>query len=118
MVAVMTRLEALIALREVVEAGRDDLDVLGATTQSEIMFGHSGNYVYVIDAYRGSIDAARKLHQAVLPGWEWEIASSDAAAVFKGDVLRGPAELAAATCPARAWLLAILSALIAQEQSQ
>ena len=62
------------------------------------------------EAYLGSLDAAKALHEALLPGWGWDVASSDAAAVFKGNALHGPAELASSTTPARAWLLAILRA--------
>lgn len=65
-------------------------------------------------AFSGSLDAAKALHEALLPGWEWDVASSDAAAVFRGNALHGPAELAAAANPARAWLLAILGALAAE----
>ena len=61
-------------------------------------------------AFHGSLDAAKALHEALLPGWEWEVASSDAAAVFHGNDLHGPCELAASTNPARAWLIAILKA--------
>lgn len=77
-------------------------------------------------AYKGSLDAALALHNAVLPGWtldqmnEWHahgksagwyvclIRHSDPKIRSRGGDFDIP--------PARAWLLAILSALIAQEE--
>jgi len=76
-------------------------------------------------AYGGSLDAAKALHDAVLPDEGWELwrtgkypgmipGSPDhefAAAVGWGHVVKGYADT-----PARAWLIAILKALIAQEK--
>ncbi|UNY40270.1 hypothetical protein KLEP181_gp63 [Paracoccus phage vB_PmaP_KLEP18-1] len=69
-----------------------------------------------VRAYHGDLNAALALHEALLPGWEWDVASSDAAAVFTGSALSGPSELAASSTPARAWLLAILRAYRQQVQ--
>lgn len=65
----------------------------------------------VLEAYRGSLDAAKALHEAVLPGWGW-------AATQVGANVEGPTEFYSddATTPARAWLIAILKALIAQAE--
>ena len=64
-------------------------------------------------AYKGSLDAAKALHDAVLPGWRWEGGSGG---LF--DVWDDPAEpyKGSSDIPARAWLLAILRALIAEAQ--
>ena len=61
-------------------------------------------------AFSGSLDAANALHVALLPGWDWGVSSSNAAAVFSGKLISGPSDLASADNPARAWLLAILLA--------
>ena len=79
-------------------------------------------------AYAGSLDAAKALHDALLPGWWWAVGTckvSDDARVSPDDDLRAPdgGEWAEYTDidrrppgnPARAWLLAILRA---QERSE
>jgi hypothetical protein len=53
-----------------------------------------------------------------LAGWGWEVSNEDTAAVFYGNSLSGPCKISASDTPARAWLLAILEALIAQEENQ
>jgi hypothetical protein len=72
-------------------------------------------------AFHGSIDAAKALHAAVLPGWinvdiiwsstpltsTWRVTMSDGRRVAK----------ASNPDPARAWLIAILKALIAVEDT-
>lgn len=64
-----------------------------------------------VAAFNGSLDAAKALHDAVLPGFRWEGGSGG---LF--DVWDDPAEPHKGRCdiPARAWLLAILRALIAE----
>jgi hypothetical protein len=75
-------------------------------------------------AFSGSLDAAKRLHDALLPGWWWSIGTckvSDDARVSPDDDRRAPdgGEWADYTDvdqrppgnPARAWLLAILRAL-------
>jgi len=71
---------------------------------------------HAITAYRGSLDAALALHEALLPGWTW-VAGGDALGAFAyvaetpeaeyqmdiGDEVRSEN-------PARAWLLATLKA--------
>jgi hypothetical protein len=113
-----TRKDALTALRDKVRTGTaieaDFAEAWPNATQSE----HSNAWL----AYIGSIDAAKQLHDAVLPGWTRDV---DATAPECGiDVtLWRPIPCgqysqfrATKDCEARAWLLAILSALIAQAQ--
>lgn len=64
----------------------------------EAALGMKPSYADGWGAYRGSLDAALRLHEALLPGWEWHLKS------WSG----------MADTPARAWLLAILRALQAQ----
>lgn len=71
------------------------------------------------NAYFGSLDAAKSLHEAVLPGWEWRL-RDNRAWVWTGVLVYGGEEVETAEfcgLPARAWLLAILDALIAKEAS-
>ena len=65
-------------------------------------------WVYL--AYKGTLDAAQALHDALLPGWEWNIDAGDGAYVEnRGDFgLEYSADIPG--MPARAWLLAILKA--------
>jgi len=62
-------------------------------------------------AYRGSLDAAMALHEALLPGWGWARLNDRMAVELAGSIYsaRGP-------CPARAWLIAILRAYRAAQR--
>ena len=71
------------------------------------------------DAFFGSLDAAKALHEALLPGWAWEIMTinypekTSYVVMLKGRKVR---DLMASgnQNPARAWLIAILKAYRAQ----
>lgn len=114
----MNKLQALTALRDKVKAGQDNSELWRPAL--------SDHGVIAMHAFHGSLDAAKALHDAVLQDFVihrigqryggvceadimqlsadgWHNASKDARfSVFNDD-------------PARAWLLAILEALIAQE---
>lgn len=103
----MTDLDKLI---EAVEAGSiapHDLDAfiptLGLTTAAN----------YALDAYRGSLDAAKALHDALLPGWWCELRLSTRPRAVIGRI--DPESEGQDGCLARAWLLAILKAHRAQD---
>jgi hypothetical protein len=118
----MTRLKALKDLKAKVEAGEaqdaDFANVWPATAKRDW-----GTNWLALKAYQGSLDAALRLHEAVLPDKGWGVeyvakypnltaaGSSHRAVVGWGTLHKGFADT-----PARAWLLAILSALIAQEE--
>ena len=80
------------------------------------VFGNGTDLVYAYQAaFDGSLDAALRLHEALLPGSGWVLDTTEAGTdahvyprlgneVFSGDAIT----------PARAWLLAILRALQAQ----
>lgn len=61
----------------------------------------------VAQAFYGSLDASKALHEALLPGWGWTV-SADGSSVYGDDpkVYDGDD----ARSPARAWLIAILKA--------
>jgi len=63
-------------------------------------------------AYSGSLDAAYDLHEAVLPGW-WYSLDRKTAYITNGE---DGSWFTAYSCnnPARAWLIAIIKALIAE----
>jgi hypothetical protein len=116
----MTRLEALKALKAKVEAGEYDHRAFRAVWPfSE---GPEDIGSHAIYAMKGnSLDAAKALHEAVLPGWQYTV-YSDSVEVTKtrreGDYEFINRHDGDADFPARAWLLAILSALIEQEEQQ
>jgi hypothetical protein len=109
----MTRTEALIELRDKAQAG-----AFGSpdTPHADLPVTH------LIQAYCGSLDAAKALHETVLPGWAWAVKTlaTDACQVWLDSAygLRRIGYIGTAKDPARAWLLAILEALIAQEQGK
>ena len=113
----MTRKQALIELRDKVEAGGDTPgEVLEIETALNVK-PLGGHVTTLWKAARGSLDAAKSLHEAVLGcKWSWNVYDEGQASVAMG----GSAEDGAyfgkfSDTPARAWLLAILEALIAQE---
>jgi hypothetical protein len=117
----MTRLEALKELKEKVEA--NNIDALPDNCFRHAFAGMktAGIAFIVSEAHEGSLDACLALHEAVLPGWKHETwggyaGGAGGAAVYQS-VLSSTKEQSPAG-PARAWLIAILSALIAQEESQ
>ena len=75
-----------------------------------------------MDAYCGSLDAAKALHEALLPGWEFGVTinadePTPAAYVAKWGATEGSIGdgfEAQAVTPARAWLLAILKAKLGE----
>lgn len=108
----MTRMDALRALREKVAEGEWDFS---PDAPARVVFPYKSATVDDLgltarEAFDGSLDAAKALHEAVLPGYVWLVLSANAASVGIGaEVYSGDADT-----PARAWILAILDALIAQ----
>lgn len=100
------RLEALEELKAKVEAGEE----VSARDASRLW---PNGYAHAVNAGHGSLDAAMALHNAVLSGCMWRITPRRCVI---SDVHGNLASIRSDT-PARAWLLAILSALIAQEQA-
>ena len=108
----MTRKEALAELIQKVEAGKP--------AKVRIWYWAVGSrYNVASKAAAGYLDAAKALHEAVLPGWPYTIENVTGqnyrAWTDKSRNLRRPGFSDRGPCPARAWLLAILRALYAQE---
>ena len=106
----MTRKEALAELIAKVEAG--------ASTRTEIevaailAVGADQRCIDVGSAFIGSLDAAKALHEAVLPGCRWGVGDTRAGVYINGSYC---SEIVETNNPARAWLLAILRALHSME---
>lgn len=106
--------DALTRLADAVEAGtihRSDLDAFIPA------FGLSSEANNALDAYKGSLDAAKALHDAMLPAMFWNMGHLDhpslgyVCTVADGHFADSPSWRGYAMNPARAWLLAILRAL-------
>ena len=109
------QIAALDALIGAVEAGDRHLCPFWKVWPPE---SKDGRLAYIADnAFTGSLDAAKALHEALLPGWfpgmsknihhgHWYAWVQDKATAHFSAVEPDPA---------RAWLLAIIRALIAQE---
>lgn len=111
----MTRLDALRGLLAKVKADNCDFDWGFAASPSRKSL--PTEWHNAMNAYLGSLDAAKALHDAVLPGWAWT-ASEVGADVIRdedsGDPFVAPYS-GDCDLPARAWLIAILKALISEE---
>lgn len=101
--------QALRELRKRVEAGEWPADFLAIDSNSDLAKVTTAT---MYGAFSGSLDAAMALHEAVLPGWVMESVHLHGEVAIKR---RRPLDTAygyADGNPARAWLLAILAALI------
>lgn len=113
----MTHLHKLI---EAVEAGTLDAMQCGqyGSVIAPYCNGCTITFLTLLHAHDGSLDAAKALHEALLPGWEWMIANKRSACVSPSDKMRSEGVLGqvgkSEDNPARAWLLAILKAYEAQ----
>lgn len=111
--------EALERLIEAVEVGEWDGSWRGVLEADKMMPPQAFS-----DAYHGSLDAAKAVHDAILPGWPMVYLSRYGPAPHRwsaeladlGKLAREPRRtvLERGDCPARAWLLAILRAKLAE----
>jgi hypothetical protein len=100
-------------LIEAVEAGDDDaVNTItfgmssAAKNKGECFPAHEMLLAYFHD----SLDAAKDVHDALLPGWAWNIDAGDGAYVENRGDFGVPCPADIPGMPARAWLLAILKA--------
>jgi hypothetical protein len=100
--------QAIAALIEAVEAGGSIPKGLRSRA-----LGHVGSASLAHLANRGSLNAALALHEALLPGWHFDVAT-EANSGFYAHVspkfLGRISHISCSTTPARALLLAILKA--------
>ena len=116
----MDKVEALEALLEKIENGEAD-EAQGVAKQIASAARDSGNtfpHHLVMKAYSGSLDAAKKLHEAVFLGWEWRLGLSNAVIWLVNGKDGAPRHSGMSHIAARAWLIAILRALIANEHKR
>jgi hypothetical protein len=82
-------------------------------------FGPHDEWSHFFSSYEGSLDATKALHDAVLKNHQWHISNEANGDGYVCSIFDNKRDRYTATthqpCPARAWLLAILEALIAQE---
>lgn len=109
--------DALKGLIDAVDAG----DVIAAINWS--IFGwkdHSAECcANIFKAHNGDLNAAKALHDALLPGWIFDVTNGSAFVMRDlpdADLTHDmcPQYLGEADSPARAWLLAILRAKLAE----
>jgi len=109
--------------REALEAAIDSLEAGDNPTQAEwiVLFPDlptDDDYPrtrMAAGAAVGWLDAAKALHDAVLPGWRAIICTDGNCSLLPCDQKGKTVEHIHADNPARAWLLAILEVLIEQE---
>ena len=102
----------LRGLIDAVETGNADFDWGFAASPSRKALPE--HWHDAMNAYLGSLDAAKRLHDALLPGWRWGAGAGDKmqfAAVLEPEKPLSATINAESDNPARAWLLAILRAL-------
>lgn len=104
--------QALIELRDAVAAGEFPAGERGAARRV-FPYAEKGfdSGVSAAEAFYGSLDASKALHEAVLPEWGWTIQAMGLCYVHSDE----GEYCGSSDNPARAWLLAILEALIAME---
>ncbi|WP_174804394.1 hypothetical protein [Martelella limonii] len=117
----MNRKVALLELLKVIEGGEDIRRMidLAASVFPPESGGGPCTFHKVHPAFHGSLDAAKALHETVLPDRIWIISARDSSAYVAsipfGDEESHEIETKCDGNPVRAWLTAILKALIAME---
>ena len=124
----MTDMDKLIAAVEAGQIADDFMPWIDVYDRTRGLLPY--RYQHMPAAYNGSLDAAKRLHDALLPGWAVERIAiwrghpahvciwgthEERDGKFWHEAKDGRFEATADT-PARAWLLAILKAVNAQER--
>jgi len=112
------RKRALVELLAKIEAGEviqstDAVDIWPTDARSMAL-----PWLDACKASQGSLDAAKALHDAVLPNFLWKINCSNATVYPFNAPDTGSGFYGMADNPARAWLCAIIQALIANEDTK
>ena len=108
----MSKLQALTALRDAISGSAISTDLI------QEAFDEQWEQVTCLAAFDGSLDAAKSLHEAVLPGYGWLVQDMRLTDAFGAVVFENALYEVRNTAPARAWLLAILEALIQMETQE
>jgi hypothetical protein len=116
------RKDALVELLAKVEAGwpsyYDVENIVLVMFPNDIGFQLTPEALRILNAYHGSLDAAKELHEAVLGvGFNYSIHKDSASVMTWAHTVEGKTFNATNANPARAWLIAILKALIAGENT-
>ena len=108
--------DALIRLRDAVKAERLTTAMCEAAWPVRHEHRDEDPAYHAISAYMGYLDAAFALHEAALPGWDWSVGNPGNVTVWRpgDDKDFAPYHDADSDTAARAWLLAIIEALIAE----
>lgn len=122
----MDKKKALQELLRYVEEGGCGLDILKMADTAFTSEGAHNQFSFhkILPSVHGSLDAAKALHDAVLPGWHvdqmgerdggWRVVLGR----HDGSVKRNYPDGIVKDNPARAWLIAILNALISEQENQ
>lgn len=103
-----TQTEALDRLIDAVEAGAD---LALGDFYAVLGDGPEAPYMRSFEAHNGSLDAAKALHEALLPGWIFDVTNDSAFVMREINGLDNDHQYTGIhDTPARAWLLAILKA--------
>lgn len=106
----MSDMDALDKLIEAVEAGTDTMNHHAAAFPGESAYGLC-TWHRTHKAAGGSLDAALALHEALLPGWVWDVGKEGTAWTDEKRGLRRLGHKAAVDAkPSRALLIATLCA--------
>lgn len=116
----MTKLEQLEQLAAAIEAGEDRSDWMPWIDPMDRTRGILPyKFANLPAAYNGSLDAAKALHDAVLPGWFPGLSQNiHDGRWFAWVQTKETHSTAYSDNPARAWLLAIVRALIEKEKME
>jgi len=76
------RKQALVELRDQVKAG--NRNIFGGMTSAMLHTFEQREINWIQSAHDGSLDAAKALHEAVLPGWLWLRSATGNIAVSSG----------------------------------
>ena len=101
---------SIAALIEAVEAGTADSGHFMTVFVWRDKLGLKANGAIVWDAYNGSLDAAKALHEALLPGIMWVRSPNGQFCLFDRNAEEVSYSFEKDSNTARAWLLAILRA--------
>lgn len=109
-----SKLDSLRALQAAVKAGTAT-DFRAILSDDDPPAERAKRCGWSASAHKGNVNSALQVFDALFPGHHWELEENDDLG-FMARILVDDWHLADAASPARALLLAILAALVAQEE--